>query len=91
MRNAETFVITSHPYNVNERFRENAASFAERTGAEVEYPDFPSWWNQSERGSPVGTRLVVWKASPNAEAIRKQRQDQELHELFTTARVGGAA
>jgi len=39
------FVIATHPYGVTERYKVDAGAYAERVGARVEYPEFPSWWN----------------------------------------------
>jgi hypothetical protein len=57
---AGAFVITTHPYNVNDEYRERARTLCERFDAAVEYPKFPSWWNWCPGG---GTTLVVWRAA----------------------------
>jgi hypothetical protein len=73
IRSGDRLVIATHPYNVNARYREDAARACEETGAVVEYPDFPSWWNWNRcSGQPgyAGTTLVVWSAGP--EPLNKQ-------------------
>ena len=60
-RTGEQFVIASHPYNVGNKFRQAAAEWCEDHGVNVEYPDFPTWWNYG--GGAGGTTLVVWKGN----------------------------
>jgi len=76
VRSSETFVVTTHPYNVGDKYREAAAAVCERVGAVVEYPEFPSWWNHPR------TTFVVWRAGPDGEGVRRRRRDQEFMASF---------
>ena len=75
IRRHEKFVITTHPYNVADKYRKDAACLCEEVGAIVEYPEFPSWWNWSPGNG--GTTLVVWSAAPDAEAIRRRWREAQ--------------
>jgi hypothetical protein len=64
------FVITTHPYHVFDDYRQDAAEIARKVGAEVEFPDFPSWWNYDPRSRSEqkhnGTTLVAWRRHADA-------------------------
>jgi hypothetical protein len=60
------YAIASHPYDVNESYKLEAAALANKYGLIVEYPDFPSWWR------PPATTLVVWTRNPLAWNIHEQ-------------------
>ena len=48
------YVILTQPYDVTEKVKEEQFVVAERWGARVEFPDFPSWWY------PNNTTLIMW-------------------------------
>ena len=90
-RTGEQFVIASHPYNVGGKFRQAAAEWCEDHGVNVEYPDFPTWWNYG--GGAGGTTLVVWKGNGERNrgfkgwlAKAEETDDPEgdlIHEMIT--------
>jgi hypothetical protein len=66
--------IATHPYDVDDRFRDGARRWAEQCGIRVEFPtDFPSWWY------PGRTTLVVFTPlapdpmeAPRVDALNRE-------------------